>query len=98
MANESSLILGDELCSVRGKCEICSEALGEEIHHLEPQKIASKNGIIKTENGEFHKNHLANLISVCEKCHDKLHKNNTVLKKNKRIQNYRKVIFCLYII
>lgn len=74
---------------IRGKCEICSEALGEEIHHLEPQKIASKNGIIKTENGEFHKNHLANLISVCEKCHDKLHKNNTVLKKKKTTKGYK---------
>ena len=53
------------------------------------EKIASKNGIIKTENGEFHKNHLANLISVCEKCHDKLHKNNTVLKKKKTTKGYK---------
>ena len=65
------------------------ETLGEEIHHLEPQKIASKNGIIKMEHGEFHKNHLANLISVCEKCHDKLHSKNTVLKKKKTTKGYK---------
>ena len=74
---------------IRGKCEICKETLGEEIHHLEPQKIASKNGMIKTEHGEFHKNHLANLISVCEKCHDNLHSKNTVLKKKKTTKGYK---------
>jgi DNA mismatch repair protein MutS len=74
---------------VRGNCEICRETLGEEIHHLEPQKIASKNGIIKTENGEFHKNHLANLISVCEKCHNQIHKNNNILKKKKTTKGYK---------
>lgn len=57
---------------IRGFCEICQEELGEEIHHLEPQQLA-QNGFIHNETGVFHKNHLANLVSVCEKCHQKAH-------------------------
>jgi len=54
---------------VRGMCEICKVEMGEETHHLSPQKDADENGFI----GTFHKNHPANLASVCEKCHDTLH-------------------------
>lgn len=54
---------------VRGKCEICSNHIGEETHHLKQQKDADKNGFI----GSIHKNHPANLLTVCEKCHDKIH-------------------------
>jgi DNA mismatch repair protein MutS len=54
---------------IRGMCEICKTELGEEIHHLNEQKDANKDGYI----GNFHKNHQANLISICEKCHTKLH-------------------------
>jgi len=55
---------------IRGKCEICNDVLGTETHHLSPQKEANANGFI----GSFHKNHPANLATVCEKCHIKLHK------------------------
>jgi predicted HNH restriction endonuclease len=44
--------------------------LSEETHHMSPQRDADKNGFI----GTFHKNHPANLLAVCEKCHDKIHK------------------------
>ena len=54
---------------IRGICEICKESVGEEIHHLSPQCEADDNGFI----GSFHKNHKANLVSICEKCHDNLH-------------------------
>ena len=54
---------------VRGKCEICNNHIGEETHHLQQQKDADKNGFI----GGIHKNHPANLLTVCEKCHDKIH-------------------------
>jgi len=57
---------------IRGKCEMCNEEMGTEVHHLSPQKDADKNGFI----GSFHKNHPANLSSVCEKCHLKLHDKN----------------------
>jgi len=54
---------------VRGLCEICKEVMGEETHHLAPQKAADEAGFI----GTFHKNHPANLSSVCSRCHDKIH-------------------------
>ena len=54
---------------IRGKCEICGEMRGEEIHHLQEQRFADDNGFI----GSVHKNHGGNLATVCEKCHIKLH-------------------------
>jgi DNA mismatch repair protein MutS len=57
---------------VRGKCEICNNHIGEETHHLQQQKNADTNGFI----GSIHKNHPANLLTVCEKCHDKIHSPN----------------------
>jgi 5-methylcytosine-specific restriction endonuclease McrA len=62
------------------------------VHHLNPQKNASINGIIHSESGEiFHKNKLANLMTLCEKCHNKFHKenNNTQHKKIKTSQGYK---------
>ena len=40
------------------------------MHHLTPQKHADSEGFIED---EFHKNHVANLAAVCEKCHKKMH-------------------------
>jgi hypothetical protein len=54
---------------IRGICEICKTSMGEETHHLQEQKDANSNGFI----GNNHKNHIANLISVCEKCHNNIH-------------------------
>jgi DNA mismatch repair protein MutS len=54
---------------VRGFCEMCKTDLADETHHIAQQKDATKDGFI----GSFHKNHPANLMSVCEKCHDKIH-------------------------
>ena len=54
---------------IRGICEICKDELGKEIHHLQEQKMADENGRI----GTIHKNHPANLMSLCEKCHLKIH-------------------------
>jgi DNA mismatch repair protein MutS len=54
---------------IRGLCEICGEKMGEETHHLAQQKEANADGFI----GSFHKNHPANLASVCEHCHRELH-------------------------
>jgi len=66
-------------------CEICKINKGEEIHHLQFQKNANNNGII---NNEFNKNHKANLINICSDCHDKLHNNNTELKKIKTTEGF----------
>lgn len=54
---------------IRGKCEMCKVEPAEETHHLQEQHLASPDGFI----GEFHKNHIANLMSLCSKCHDLVH-------------------------
>lgn len=65
---------------IRGKCENCHEEISTETHHLIQQKQADERGIIDT----FHKNHNANLMALCEKCHQQIHKdgkNKTPIKK-----------------
>lgn len=57
-----------------GLCELCSEEKSTEVHHLMHQKGASaKNDYIDS----FHKNHPANLMSICEKCHRSFHDNSS---------------------
>ena len=55
---------------LRDMCEICNTEMSTEVHHLQHQKNADTGGII---GGEFHKNHKANLINICESCHSKIH-------------------------
>jgi len=62
---------------LRGICEECKCAFSTEVHHIAHQKIAQDNGYI----GAFHKNHIANLRSLCERCHLKEH--NTYSLKSK---------------
>jgi DNA mismatch repair protein MutS len=64
-----------------GKCEMCKVELGKEVHHLQHQKIANENGFIESPAGAFHKNHLANLLTLCERCHDKIHKDSKKMHK-----------------
>ena len=66
-----------------GMCEKCHKNVGKEIHHLQYQKDADDNGIIINCDGILHKNTLANLMTLCEACHDEIHKKNTKLKKVK---------------
>lgn len=54
---------------LRGICEECKREFSTEVHHIAQQKDAQENGYI----GSFHKNHVANLKSLCEKCHLKEH-------------------------
>jgi len=55
---------------IRGKCEQCGKVLGEETHHMQEQHQADDKGYI---NDTFHKNHVANLMSLCEQCHLEMH-------------------------
>jgi DNA mismatch repair protein MutS len=80
---------------IRGMCEMCMETMSEEVHHLAPQAAADENGFITTNGGVFHKNHVANLASVCSRCHDKLHASgsggtggNSYLKRVKTTKGY----------
>lgn len=78
---------------VKGLCEMCKVNIGTEIHHLEYQKNANKNDYL--EEG-FHKNHVANLVNICEDCHNNIHKNDTkkttvkkkIVKKTKTENGY----------
>jgi DNA mismatch repair protein MutS len=65
-------------------CEQCGKNPGQEVHHLQYQTNASKDGVISTANLLFHKNNLANLMTLCEQCHKKMHKSST--KGSKRVK------------
>ena len=55
-------------------CELCKKSIGSEIHHLQQQCDSDSNGFI----GHINKNHKANLMSICSKCHDETHKTKVV--------------------
>jgi 5-methylcytosine-specific restriction endonuclease McrA len=57
--------------------------MGTEVHHLQHQADADENGIIKTDDALFHKNNLANLMTLCESCHNDMHKHDV---KQKRVK------------
>jgi DNA mismatch repair protein MutS len=62
---------------VKGICELCKKETGEEVHHLQHQKEADVNDYIQ----HFHKNHRANLLTVCESCHLKMHETGQQYKR-----------------
>ena len=64
-------------------CEKCKKQLGKEVHHLNYQMDADDNGMITTNDSLFHKNNLANLMTLCEMCHNDIHKKNERMKKIK---------------
>jgi DNA mismatch repair protein MutS len=72
---------------VIGNCELCGTEPGKEVHHLQYQKLANETGYITqpaaSGNETFHKNHTANLMTLCEKCHDNIHKEKKMHKKVK---------------
>ena len=74
------------VAKIRGACEKCKEQMGQEIHHVQEQHRADENGFI----GTFHKNHPANLMSVCKKCHDDFHTNSVVGKTSPTIMIKKK--------
>jgi DNA mismatch repair protein MutS len=70
-------------------CEKCGKNMGKEVHHLQHQKDADVDGIITNIDGTFHKNVLANLITLCEECHDDFHKKTATHKKVKTTKGYK---------
>jgi DNA mismatch repair protein MutS len=69
---------------IMGMCEKCGTNMGGEVHHLQHQSTANESGIIQVSgNSPFHKNHPANLLTLCEKCHDAIHRTKTQHKKVK---------------
>jgi DNA mismatch repair protein MutS len=71
-------------------CEFCGEKIASETHHLKYQKEANQNDFIEN---KFHKNHCANLASVCDDCHNHIHALNLVFEKRKSIDgNYELIL------
>ena len=62
--------------------------MGTEVHHLQYQHCADSNGMIQTEDNIFHKNNLANLMTLCDACHDEIHKKNIKQKRVKTSKGY----------
>jgi DNA mismatch repair protein MutS len=56
-----------------GQCEQCVSEQGTEVHHIAHQKDADSDGNILKDGLIFHKNNVANLLTVCEKCHKEIH-------------------------
>jgi len=77
LANEKSQYNAKK---IRGQCELCKKTIAEEIHHLQSQKDANDKGFI----GTTHKNHPANLMSLCEACHKNIHITQSAPTKTKR--------------
>ena len=68
-----------------GICELCNNEKATEVHHLQHQNKASKdNDYIET----FHKNHVANLLNICDSCHKNIHKTGTQHKVKKTSKSY----------
>ena len=68
------------------KLALCQENKASEVHHLQHQKNANKtNDYIET----FHKNHVANLLNICETCHQKIHKSGLQHKIVKTTEGYQ---------
>ena len=68
---------------VGGMCENCKINQAIDVHHLVFQNEADENGVIKKKGLIFDKNNKANLINLCQKCHDEIHKTNKKYKRTK---------------
>lgn len=51
------------------KCELCNDAIAEDVHHIKFQSHANDQGFI----GHIHMHSKENLIGICETCHHKVH-------------------------
>ena len=75
-------------------CNICSSTINLESHHINYQKdfIKKINGLINDKKKHILKDSKANLIVLCEKCHDSLHSNKIQIDKIINSTNGVKVI------
>lgn len=71
---------------IRGVCEICGEEMATETHHILEQAVADKNGYIDG----IHKNHPANLVGLCSRCHDRQHAVNSSVGSGRKIERKRR--------
>ena len=74
-----------------GNCELCSKNKASGVHHLQHQKNAKtlNQYIVNDEQQQFHKNHVANLLNICEDCHHKIHQTGQQHKVVKTTAGYK---------
>jgi len=63
---------------------MCGLMMSEETHHLQEQQYANSYGYI----GTIHKNHKANLMTLCSSCHDAVHDDSSTIEDS--YSNYSK--------
>ena len=68
-----------------GLCELCKKEPASDVHHLQYQQDASSSGHIKG----MHKNHVANLASLCKSCHDRIHEGDIRMRWTKTSGGYQ---------
>ena len=79
---------------IKGLCENCHNNVAVDAHHLIHQQDADQKGIIKLQgNGlQLHKNHAANLLNLCQKCHDDFHSEAKDDKRYKKVKTTKGTI------
>jgi len=75
------------------ECTICKNKLKLETHHIHFQKdfIKTKNGLIHMDKKHITKDSQANLVNLCEKCHNKIHSGELEIKSKIKTTNGTKV-------
>jgi hypothetical protein len=66
--------------------------MAEDVHHLIHQQDADERGIIKKKELTLHKNHKANLLNLCQKCHDEFHTEEKSEKRYKKVKTTKGTI------
>ncbi len=76
------------------ECSICKEKIDLETHHINFQKdfVKSKNGLIHKEKKHITKDSSANLVNLCQKCHDNIHSGEIKIKSKVKTTQGTKVI------
>jgi DNA mismatch repair protein MutS len=78
---------------IKGMCENCGERPAEDVHHLIHQQDADQRGVIRLQSTgiTLHKNHAANLLNLCQKCHDDFHSEEKNDKRYKKVKTTKGV-------
>lgn len=69
---------------IRINCELCGK-MSSEVHHMKHQSESDIHGYI----GHVHKNHTANLMSICHECHENTHRDKIELKRVKTTKGHK---------
>jgi DNA mismatch repair protein MutS len=77
---------------IKGLCENCGLHLAVDVHHLIHQQDADQKGVIKKSGLTLNKNHSANLLNLCQKCHDEFHGDAKSEKRFKKVKTTKGTI------